>query len=49
MTGPMDKTVDDGKFVEFKVMLRPLKAIELMHQKMREALERLSAAGGAAG
>jgi hypothetical protein len=40
---------DDGKIVEFKVMLRPLKAIELMHQKMREALERLSAAGDAAG
>ncbi len=36
-------TVDDnGKVVEFKVMLRPLKAIELMHVKMREALAQLS-------
>lgn len=32
---------DDGRIVEFKVMLRPLKAIELMHAKMREALELL--------
>jgi len=30
---------DDGKITEFKVMLRPLKAINLMHQKMGEALE----------
>jgi len=29
---------DDGKITEFKVMLRPLKAIELMHRKMGEAL-----------
>ena len=50
MTGPMDQTVDDdGKIVEFKVMLRPLKAIELMHQKMLDALEQLSAAGEGAG
>lgn len=40
---------DDGKIVEFKVMLRPLKAIDLMHQKMREALEQLSTAGDASG
>ena len=40
-------TVDEaGKIVEFKVMLRPLKAIELMHQKMRAALEVLSDQGG---
>lgn len=40
---------DDGKIVEFKVMLRPLKAIELMHRKMREALEALDGAGPVAG
>ena len=27
-----------GKITEFKVMIRPLKAIETMHQKMRELL-----------
>jgi hypothetical protein len=30
-----------GKIVEFKVMLRPLKAINLIHQKMGEMLQRL--------
>lgn len=29
----------DGKIVEFKVMLRPLKAINLIHQKMAAALQ----------
>jgi hypothetical protein len=33
----------DGKINEFKVMVRPLKAINLLHAKMREMLERLSA------
>ncbi|MEK7856649.1 MAG: nuclear transport factor 2 family protein [Acidobacteriota bacterium] len=28
----------DGKIVEFKVMIRPLKAINLIHQKMAEML-----------
>ncbi len=28
----------DGMINEFKVMIRPLKAIELMHKKMRELL-----------
>lgn len=38
-------TVDhDGRIVEFKVMLRPLKAIELMHARMREALAHLGPA-----
>ena len=32
----------DGKIKEFKVMVRPLKAINLLHAKMREMLERLS-------
>ncbi len=30
---------DEGKIVEFKVMLRPLKAVNLIHQKMGGALE----------
>lgn len=30
---------DDGKITEFKVMLRPLKAINLIHQKMGEMLQ----------
>jgi hypothetical protein len=29
---------DDGRIIEFKVMLRPLKAINLIHQKMGEML-----------
>ena len=30
---------DAGKIVEFKVMLRPLKAVNLMHQKMAATLK----------
>jgi hypothetical protein len=30
---------DDGRIVDFKVMLRPLKAINLVHQKMGALLE----------
>ena len=30
---------DEGKIVDFKVMLRPLKAINLVHQKMAQMLE----------
>lgn len=30
---------DEGKIVEFKVMMRPLQAINLMHQKMQAMLE----------
>ena len=30
---------DEGKIVEFKVMLRPLKAINLIHQKMAALLQ----------
>lgn len=33
---------DAGKIVEFKVMLRPLKAINLIHQKMGEMLQTIS-------
>ena len=34
---------DDGKIVEFKVMVRPLKAVNLLHAKMRAMLEQMSA------
>jgi hypothetical protein len=34
---------EDGKINEFKVMVRPLKAINMLHAKMREMLEQLSA------
>jgi hypothetical protein len=30
---------DTGKIIEFKVMLRPLKAIQLIHQKMAALLQ----------
>lgn len=30
-----------GKIVDFKVMIRPLKAINLLHQKMAEMLQKL--------
>jgi hypothetical protein len=30
---------DDGRITDFKVMLRPLKAIQLVQQKMAEALQ----------
>lgn len=33
-----------GRILEFKVMVRPLKAIQMVHQKMGEMLERLSSA-----
>ncbi len=31
---------DDGRIVDFKVMVRPLKAIHAVHQKMAEMLQR---------
>ncbi len=34
---------DQGRIVEFKVMLRPLKAIELMHAKMKAMIEQMQA------
>ncbi|MEM9253999.1 MAG: nuclear transport factor 2 family protein [Pseudomonadota bacterium] len=34
---------DDGRIIEFKVMVRPLKAINIVHAKMRDMLEQLSA------
>ena len=36
----MIKWNGDGKITEFKVMIRPLKAINLIHQKMGEMLQR---------
>lgn len=33
----------EGKICEFKVMLRPLKAVNVVHAKMRAMLEQLSA------
>ena len=36
---------DDGRIVDFKVMIRPLQAINVVHEQMRAMLERLSAPG----
>jgi hypothetical protein len=33
---------DDGKITEFRVMIRPLQAINLVHRQMGEMLERLT-------
>lgn len=35
----------DGKITEFKVMVRPLKAVNKVHAMMGEMLERMKAAG----
>jgi hypothetical protein len=32
---------DEGRIVEFRVMIRPLQAINLVHRQMAEALERM--------
>jgi len=34
-----------GKIVEFKVMVRPLKAVNLMHARMRAMLETMASTG----
>ncbi len=34
---------DEGKIDSFKVMVRPLKAINLLHQRMMEMLEQMAA------
>jgi hypothetical protein len=39
----MMKWNDEGRIVEFKVMVRPLKAIQLIHQKMAAMLESMKA------
>jgi hypothetical protein len=36
---------DEGRIVEFRVMLRPLKAINLVHAQMRAMLEAMSTDG----
>jgi hypothetical protein len=36
---------DAGLIVDFKVMIRPLKAIDVVHRKMGELLQRLAPAG----
>lgn len=36
---------DDGMITEFKVMIRPLQAINLVHAQMKSMLERLNSAG----
>jgi len=33
---------DSGRIVEFKVMIRPLKAVNLVHARMREMLEKIA-------
>jgi hypothetical protein len=38
---------DAGRIVDFKVMIRPLKAVNLVHQKMGEMLARMQAPGAA--
>jgi len=35
----MIKWDDDGKIVEFKVMIRPLRAVNMIHQKMAAMLQ----------
>jgi hypothetical protein len=36
---------DDGRIVDFKVMLRPLKAIELVQRRMAAVLQQAPPAG----
>ena len=36
---------DDGRIVEFRVMIRPLQAVNLVHQQMAAMLETLNQAG----
>jgi hypothetical protein len=38
---------DEGKIDSFKVMVRPLKAINLLHARMKEMLEQMAAAASA--
>jgi len=39
----MMKWNENGQIIEFKVMIRPLKAVNLIHQKMGEMLKRAPA------
>ena len=36
---------DDGRILEFKVMIRPLKAVDKVHEQMKAMLERMQSAG----
>lgn len=36
---------DEGRIVEFRVMIRPLQAVNLVHRKIAETLERMKPAG----
>ncbi len=36
---------DDGRIVEFRVMIRPLQAVNLVHQQMAATLERMKPSG----
>jgi hypothetical protein len=36
---------DEGKIIEFKVMIRPLQAVNAMHQQMKAMLEKMQASG----
>jgi hypothetical protein len=38
---------EEGKIDSFKVMVRPLKAINLLHARMKEMLEQMAAAASA--
>jgi hypothetical protein len=33
---------DEGRIVEFRVMVRPLQAVNLVHRQMASALERMN-------
>lgn len=37
---------DDGRIVEFKVMIRPLRAVQVVHQRMAAMLEAMAAGDG---
>ena len=39
----------DGQIIDFKVMVRPLKAVNLLHQKMGAMLDRLQQGAAASG
>jgi hypothetical protein len=36
---------DDARIVEFRVMIRPLQAVNLVHEQMRAVLERMQSGG----
>jgi hypothetical protein len=36
---------DEGRIVEFRVMIRPLQAVDLVHRQMAATLERMKPSG----